>query len=74
MTAPASPTYNLINSVASRQQAIVGPGGGMPERGRGTAEFEFKSSRVKPWKGGRIHKVGVEDLELTLGMGSSSSK
>ncbi|KAJ6801956.1 protein BZR1-like protein 1-like [Iris pallida] len=73
MTAPSSPTFNLINPVASRQQAVVGPGGGTPERGRGAAEFEFESSSVKPWEGERIHEVGVEDLELTLGMGSSSS-
>ncbi|KAJ6808354.1 protein BZR1-like protein 1-like [Iris pallida] len=75
MTAPASPTFNLVNPIASRQVAVVGPGGGgMSERGRGAAEFEFESGRVKPWEGERIHEVGVEDLELTLGMGSSSSK
>jgi len=74
MTAPASPTFNLVNPVASMPEAVVGPGRGMPERGRGAPEFEFESGRVKPWEGERIHEVGVEDLELTLGMGSSNAK
>lgn len=34
-------------------------------------EFEFENGRVKPWEGERIHEVGVEDLELTLGSGKS---
>ncbi|XP_008795632.1 protein BZR1 homolog 1-like [Phoenix dactylifera] len=75
MTAPASPTFNLVNPVAQMPETVVGPGGGgMSDRGRGGVEFEFGNGRVKPWVGERIHEVGVEDLELTLGVGSSGSK
>lgn len=74
MTAPVSPTFNLVNPVVSVPQAVVGPGAGMPERGRGATEFEFESGRVKPWEGERIHEMAVEDLELTLGTGSCNAK
>ncbi|ONK59885.1 uncharacterized protein A4U43_C08F11960 [Asparagus officinalis] len=67
MTAPSSPTFNLVTG------PVVGPGG-VPEKGRGATEFEFESGTVKPWEGERIHEVGVEDLELTLGMGNSNAK
>lgn len=40
------------------------------ERGQ-VSEFEFESERVKPWEGERIHEVGVDDLELTLGSGKA---
>ncbi|KAJ6413101.1 hypothetical protein OIU84_006000 [Salix udensis] len=40
------------------------------ERGRG-AEFEFENCRVKPWEGERIHEIGVDDLDLTLGIGKA---
>lgn len=73
MTAPTSPTFNLVNPIASMHEGGIGFGGeGNPERGRDATEFEFENRRVKPWEGERIHEVGVEeDLELTLGMGSS---
>ncbi|PRQ47704.1 putative transcription factor BES/BZR family [Rosa chinensis] len=73
--APPSPTFNLMKPVAEQnvlQQTVVGNGGigwGNPvERARGS-EFEFESGRLKAWEGERIHEVGVEDLELTLGNG-----
>lgn len=57
-------------------QQTVGHGGigwGNPgERARGS-EFEFESGRLKAWEGERIHEVGVEDLELTLGNGKMHS-
>ncbi|WCJ30970.1 hypothetical protein M5689_012490 [Euphorbia peplus] len=69
--APPSPTFNLVKAV---QQTTFhddlngnGLGWGMAaERARGS-EFEFENARVKPWEGERIHEVGVDDLELTLG-------
>ncbi|XP_010907212.1 protein BZR1 homolog 1 [Elaeis guineensis] len=75
MTAPASPSFNLVNPVLQMPETVAGAGGGgTSERGRGGMEFEFENERVKPWVGERIHEVGVEDLELTLGVGSSGSK
>ncbi|PKU87750.1 protein BZR1 homolog 1 [Dendrobium catenatum] len=68
-TAPASPTFNLINRAAPTPDSAVGAGG-VTERGMGATEFEFENRWVKPWEGERIHEVGtVEDLELTLGLG-----
>ncbi|KAE8723684.1 hypothetical protein F3Y22_tig00012064pilonHSYRG00005 [Hibiscus syriacus] len=29
--------------------------------------FQFESGQVKPWEGERVHEVGLDDLELTLG-------
>ncbi|XP_008806188.2 protein BZR1 homolog 1-like [Phoenix dactylifera] len=75
MTAPASPSFNLVNPAAQIPETVVAPGGGgMSDRGRGCVEFEFENGRLKPWVGERIHEVGVEDLDLTLGVGSSGSK
>ncbi|PKA49823.1 Protein brassinazole-resistant 1 [Apostasia shenzhenica] len=73
-TAPASPTFNLVNRApAAPESASVT--NGMLERGKiGAPDFEFEK-RVKPWEGERIHEVGAEeDLQLTLGCGSASSK
>lgn len=36
------------------------------EQERGS-DFEFMRGQVKPWEGERIHEVGLDDLELTLG-------
>ncbi|CAN1323589.1 Protein BRASSINAZOLE-RESISTANT 2, partial [Linum perenne] len=58
---PASPTYNLVKPVV-QHDAI------MAESGR-TMEFDFGNGRVKAWEGERIHEVGLDDLELTLGNG-----
>lgn len=35
------------------------------------SDFDFENGRVKPWEGERIHEVGMEDLELTLGFGKA---
>uniref|UniRef100_A0A5B6Z5L8 Protein BZR1 homolog n=2 Tax=Davidia involucrata TaxID=16924 RepID=A0A5B6Z5L8_DAVIN len=78
--APCSPTFNLVKAVAQAQaqaQAQVdGSGelgwGAAAQRGRGCgSEFEFESGTVKAWEGERIHEIGVDDLELTLGSGKA---
>ncbi|XP_062190520.1 protein BZR1 homolog 1-like [Phragmites australis] len=71
-TAPASPTYNLVNpGGASASNSMELDGTAPAEKGRGGPEFEFdKGSRVTPWEGERIHEVAAEELELTLGVGA----
>lgn len=42
------------------------------DKGKGKGmEFEFENGgvKVKAWEGERIHDVGLDDLELTLGSG-----
>ncbi|KAL6953171.1 BES1/BZR1 protein 2 [Sarracenia purpurea var. burkii] len=75
--APPSPTFNLVKPVAqqnSLQDAIdrheVVHWGAAAQRGRGS-EFEFESGTVKAWEGERIHEIGADDLELTLGSGKA---
>lgn len=65
---PTSPTYNLVKPVA--QQILSN--NVIKENGR-VMEFEFGSEQVKPWQGERIHEVGMDDLELTLGSGKARS-
>ncbi|KAL0325709.1 UNVERIFIED_CONTAM: protein BRASSINAZOLE-RESISTANT 1 [Sesamum radiatum] len=65
--APTSPTFNLMKPVAHEvpsKDAI------MSDKGKGT-EFDFENMAVKPWEGERIHEVGMDDLELTLGSGNT---
>ncbi|KAF8409914.1 hypothetical protein HHK36_002433 [Tetracentron sinense] len=75
--APSSPTFTLVKPVAhlrSPQGAIAGHGGLVwaPTVYKGQdSEFEFNSRIVKPWEGERIHEIGVDDLELTLGSGKT---
>ncbi|KAF2295088.1 hypothetical protein GH714_031435 [Hevea brasiliensis] len=71
--APPSPTFNLVKPMAQQsgfQDGVDGHErlgwGATAERGRGL-DFEFENGRVKPWEGERIHEIGVDDLELTLG-------
>ncbi|KAF8406392.1 hypothetical protein HHK36_008479 [Tetracentron sinense] len=77
-TAPSSPTFNLMKPVAQQsypQAAVAGHGGlgwAATEERRGS-EFEFENGMVKAWEGERIHEVGVDDLELTLGSGKTRS-
>ncbi|KAJ8764548.1 hypothetical protein K2173_006288 [Erythroxylum novogranatense] len=75
--APPSPTFNLVQPLAPQSvlqggvNGNVGPGWAAAtttEKGR-NSEFEFENGRVKPWEGERIHEIGVDDLELTLGSG-----
>ncbi|KAG7034165.1 BES1/BZR1-like protein 2 [Cucurbita argyrosperma subsp. argyrosperma] len=78
--APPSPTFNLMKPVSqqnSLHDAVDRHGamgwGATSDRGRGSEfEFEkFESGAVKAWEGERIHEVGVDDLELTLGGGKA---
>ncbi|XP_058069113.1 BES1/BZR1 homolog protein 2 [Magnolia sinica] len=74
---PSSPTFNLIKPITQNSPPEPLPAGGIGwgpavERGRGS-EFAFESGRVKAWEGERIHEMGVEDLELTLGSGKQRS-
>ncbi|KAE8709532.1 Protein BRASSINAZOLE-RESISTANT 2 [Hibiscus syriacus] len=62
--APPSPTFNLVKRVIQFQHDHLQ--GNVAEMGR-CSEFEFGDCRVKPWEGERIHEIGVDDLELTLG-------
>lgn len=64
---PTSPTFNLVKPVAPQIIPSV-----TNEKGRG-AEFDFGGGPVKPWVGERIHDVGLDDLELTLGSGKAKS-
>ncbi|XP_038705913.1 BES1/BZR1 homolog protein 2-like [Tripterygium wilfordii] len=66
--APPSPTFNLVKPLVleSNIRDLAA------EKGR-CSEFEFENGRVKPWEGERIHEIGVDDLELTLGSGKTGS-
>ncbi|XP_076911868.1 protein BRASSINAZOLE-RESISTANT 2-like [Bidens hawaiensis] len=66
LTNPNSPTFNLVKPVA---QVAAAHDGGL-DKGKGI-EFEFENGGVKAWEGERIHDVGLDDLELTLGCKSS---
>lgn len=77
LAAPPSPTFNLMKPAAQQGSVLDGVDehagldwGAAAERGRGS-EFEFENGKVKPWEGERIHEVGVDDLELTLGSGKT---
>ncbi|KAF2593375.1 hypothetical protein F2Q70_00045455 [Brassica cretica] len=60
---PTSPAFNLVKPppVPHPNAAFQGM----------ISEFKFENSQVKPWEGERIHDVGMEDLELTLGNGKA---
>ncbi|KAE8684484.1 Protein BZR1-like protein 1 [Hibiscus syriacus] len=63
---PTSPTFNLVKPFAPQSL----PNDLIKEKGHGS-EFQFESGQVKPWEGERIHEVGLDDLELTLGSGKA---
>ncbi|XP_027354459.1 protein BRASSINAZOLE-RESISTANT 1 isoform X2 [Abrus precatorius] len=65
---PISPTLNFIKPV-SKQLNL--PGDNRIQEMR-SSEAEF-GVQVKPWVGERIHEVGLDDLELTLGSGKTPS-
>lgn len=62
---PTSPTFNLVMPMAQQVSPVA-----MTEKGKGP-EFVFESVTVKPWEGEKIHEVGLDDLELTLGSGKT---
>ncbi|WJX35920.1 Protein BRASSINAZOLE-RESISTANT 2 [Trifolium repens] len=65
-----SPTLNFMKPVINEQHNMV-PDSRMQEMR--ISEPEFGVQVVKPWVGERIHEVGLDDLELTLGNGKAPS-
>ncbi|KAG6747813.1 hypothetical protein POTOM_047704 [Populus tomentosa] len=65
---PTSPTYNLVIPVAQQISS-----NNLVKENVVPMDFEFGSEQVKPWEGERIHEVGLDDLELTLGSGKAQS-
>ncbi|XP_010474344.1 PREDICTED: protein BRASSINAZOLE-RESISTANT 1, partial [Camelina sativa] len=64
---PTSPTFNLVKPAPPQ---MFPNAAAFQEIGQ-SSEFKFENSQVKPWEGERIHDVGMEDLELTLGNGKA---
>ncbi|KAG7587095.1 BES1/BZR1 plant transcription factor N-terminal [Arabidopsis thaliana x Arabidopsis arenosa] len=64
---PTSPTFNLVKPAPQQMSPNTAA---FQEIGQ-SSEFKFENSQVKPWEGERIHDVGMEDLELTLGNGKA---
>ncbi|KAJ7958062.1 protein BRASSINAZOLE-RESISTANT 1-like [Quillaja saponaria] len=64
-TMPTSPTFNLVKPVDLNL-----PNKAIKEMERGPG-MDFGGVKVKPWVGERIHEVGLDDLELTLGSGKA---
>ncbi|KAL7101771.1 hypothetical protein ACP275_08G075600 [Erythranthe tilingii] len=72
-TVPTSPTYNLVKSQQNYVNGAEFGWGAAAKRACGP-EFEFENGgAVKAWEGERIHEVGMDDLELTLGSGKPSA-
>ncbi|CAL5205335.1 unnamed protein product [Lathyrus oleraceus] len=65
-----SPTLNFLKPVINEQHNML-PENRMQEMR--ISEPEFGAQVVKPWVGERIHEVGLDDLELTLGNGKAPS-
>ncbi|KAJ8541029.1 hypothetical protein K7X08_001845 [Anisodus acutangulus] len=64
---PMSPTFNLIKPAAQ----IIPSNDMIIDKGK-SIEFDFENVSVKAaWEGEKIHEVGLDDLELTLGNGSA---
>ncbi|KAF8111449.1 hypothetical protein N665_0076s0418 [Sinapis alba] len=67
---PTSPTFNHVKPPPLPQQ--MSPNAVFQGVIGQSSEFKFENnSQVKPWEGERIHDVGMEDLELTLGNGKA---
>lgn len=64
-----SPTLNFMKPVINEQHNML-PHNRMQEMRISEPEFGVQ---VKPWVGERIHEVGLDDLELTLGNGKAPS-
>ncbi|KAG8384055.1 hypothetical protein BUALT_Bualt04G0078200 [Buddleja alternifolia] len=71
-SAPTSPTYNLVKAVSQQQNCLQGEfGWGVAAKRARGHEFEFENGTVKAWEGERIHEMGLDQLELTLGSGKA---
>lgn len=60
---PTSPTFKVRPPIPRSPSNDVDKGKGI--------EFEFEQLAVKAWAGERSHEVAMDDLELTLGNGST---
>ncbi|XLR29142.1 hypothetical protein S83_057042 [Arachis hypogaea] len=67
---PTSPTFNLVNPVAAQHYV---PDKAIQGLRISSAEEFGVQPQVKPWVGEKIHEVGLDDLELTLGSGKARS-
>ncbi|VFR03659.1 unnamed protein product [Cuscuta campestris] len=68
---PPSPTFNLMNPNNPHHRARLDDPIMSDHKGKGV-EFGFENNvAVKAWEGERIHEVGLDYLELTLGRGTS---
>lgn len=66
-TVPTSPTFNLMKPMPQ-----LVPSMDPSDKGKGKEpEFDVEKMAVKPWEGERIHEVGMDELELTLGNGNT---
>lgn len=66
--APTSPTYNLVKPVAQQTSLHEDQfGWGVASKRARGSDFEFENGAVKAWEGEKIHDIGMDDLELTLG-------
>ncbi|NP_001234745.2 mature anther-specific protein LAT61 [Solanum lycopersicum] len=63
---PPSPTFNLVKPVPQPLR----PNDMITDKGK-SIDFDFENVSVKAWEGERIHDVGFDDLELTLGSGNA---
>ncbi|KAL2489386.1 Protein BRASSINAZOLE-RESISTANT 1 [Forsythia ovata] len=63
---PTSSMFNLVRPVAQRV-----PSKDVVLEKETDMQFNFENVAGKPWEGERIHEVGSDDLELTLGSGNT---
>ncbi|VFQ70241.1 unnamed protein product [Cuscuta campestris] len=75
--APTSPTFNLVQPFSQQIVPLTTVSGvgdfdwaGAAKKAR-CAEFDFENGRVKAWEGEKIHDIGMDGLELTLGSGKA---
>ena len=61
---PTSPTFNLVKPLTQN----ISSQNALSDKGKGI-DFKFEKEPVKAWEGERIHEVGLDYLELTLGSG-----
>nr|GMD87529.1 protein BRASSINAZOLE-RESISTANT 1-like [Ipomoea batatas] len=65
---PTSPTFNLMKPVNPQR---VPSNDAMILDKEKIVDFGFENVAVKTWERERIHEVGLDDLELTLGGGTT---
>nr|XP_043607980.1 protein BRASSINAZOLE-RESISTANT 1-like [Erigeron canadensis] len=68
MSSPNSPTFHFVKPMA--QENVTNSNGAVYGKGKGI-ELEFENCGLKAWEGERIHDMGSDYLELTLGSGNA---